>query len=62
MTKEQIKSIGKCNCHRSYCEFFSGAIDEGTSFSSKDIQNLIDELPTPEDISEMREYLKELLK
>ena len=62
-SKDEILSIQKCNCGRSYCQFFGGGVNNnGTSFSTQKIQEIIDDLESfKKDILEMENYLKELL-
>lgn len=60
MKEEEILSIQKCNCHRSYCDFFSGAIGEyGSSFGRGDLEEILSFLKNPTDAIK---YLEELLK
>lgn len=59
MKKEEILGIGRCNCGRSRCQYFNGAIgDGGRSFSEEEIKGLLED---ERDHSEVVKHLENLL-
>ena len=55
-------SIQKCNCGRSGCQFFSGAIDDrGSSYTKENLQEIIKELKEY-NFEKQIEHLSNLLK
>lgn len=54
---DDLLTLKKCDCGRSYCDFFAGGVGEyGQSFSKKEVIEMLGR------VSELKQHLHTLLK